>query len=211
VAKIDMDRKEGGCCALFAGEGSWVPSNTMWPGPRSTSVPSGVFIDLAVSPQETSAKNWLRAVPFFLGGGSWVPIEHKVAWSEAYLHTKWHLNPSSHLATTDMGPKLGDGDVPLWGKGAGSPSNTMWPELRYTGTPSFILIRLAVWPQCRNVTDRQDRRRSLQTVTQKLIETAKAYVLCVLSKLTQMSLGIFWHYTVNINRRYREQLLWGPA
>jgi len=27
-------------------------------------------------------------------GGSWVPIEHKVAWAEAYLHTKWHLSPS---------------------------------------------------------------------------------------------------------------------
>ena len=37
----------------------------------------------------------------FLGGGSWVPIEDKVAWAEAYLHTKWHLSPSSGLATTD--------------------------------------------------------------------------------------------------------------
>ena len=25
---------------------------------------------------------------------------------EAYLHTKWHLDPSSRLATTDMGRKL---------------------------------------------------------------------------------------------------------
>jgi len=25
-----------------------------------------------------------------------------------YLRTKWHLNPSSHLATTDMDQKLGD-------------------------------------------------------------------------------------------------------
>jgi len=29
------------------------------------------------------------------------------AWAEAYLRTKWHLGPSSHLATTDMGRKLG--------------------------------------------------------------------------------------------------------
>jgi len=42
-----------------------------------------------------------------LGGGSWVPIEHKVAWAEAYLHTKWHLSPSSPLATTDIRQKLG--------------------------------------------------------------------------------------------------------
>ena len=33
--------KRGGCCAPFAGAGT--PSSTMWPGPRSTSVPSGVF------------------------------------------------------------------------------------------------------------------------------------------------------------------------
>ena len=32
-----------------------------------------------------------------------------VALAEAYLHTKWHLNPCSHLATTDMGQKLGEG------------------------------------------------------------------------------------------------------
>jgi len=29
------------------------------------------------------------------------------SWAEVYLHTKWYLNPSSHLATTDMGRKLG--------------------------------------------------------------------------------------------------------
>ena len=51
------------------------------------------------------------AVP--LSWGSWVPIEHKVARAEAYLYTKWHLNPSSYLATTDMGRKLGA--APLWG------------------------------------------------------------------------------------------------
>jgi len=27
--------------------------------------------------------------------------------AEAYLHTKWHLHPSSRVATTDMGRKLG--------------------------------------------------------------------------------------------------------
>jgi len=29
-----------------------------------------------------------------------------------YQHTKWHVNPTSHLATTDMGGKLGEA-VPL--------------------------------------------------------------------------------------------------
>jgi len=31
--------------------------------------------------------------------GKWLDV----AWAEANLRTKWHLDPSSHLATTDMG------------------------------------------------------------------------------------------------------------
>ena len=38
-----------GCCAPFAGAGT--SSSIMWPGPRSTSVPSGVFIRPAIWPQ----------------------------------------------------------------------------------------------------------------------------------------------------------------
>jgi len=68
--------KRGGCCAPFAGAGT--PSSTMWPGPRSTSVPSSVFIHPAIWPQYTWAKNWVGSVcPF--SGGSWVHIEHNVA------------------------------------------------------------------------------------------------------------------------------------
>ena len=37
------------------------------------------------------------AVPFFLRELG--PIEHKVAWAEASLHTKLHLDPSNRLAT----------------------------------------------------------------------------------------------------------------
>ena len=29
-------------------------------------------------------------------GGRCDPTEHKVAWAEVYLHTKWHLSPSMH-------------------------------------------------------------------------------------------------------------------
>jgi len=49
---IDKGRKEGEgrCSARFAGGGGSL-SNTMWPEPRSTSVPSGVFIHPAVSPR----------------------------------------------------------------------------------------------------------------------------------------------------------------
>jgi len=78
-----------------------------------------------------------------------------------------------------MGRKFG-GLCPFGGEGAGSPLNTMWPGPRLTCMPSFILIRPTVWPECTNVTDRQDRqdrtarqrsdsigRTVLQTVAQK--------------------------------------------
>jgi len=38
--------------------------------------------------------------------GSWVSIKHNVPWAVAYLCTKWHLDPSSRLATI-RGPKSG--------------------------------------------------------------------------------------------------------
>jgi len=59
---------------------------------------------------------------FFLGGGwSGVPIEHNVALVGVYVRTKWHLNPSSRLATADMGRKLGAA-VPFWGMGSCVPN-----------------------------------------------------------------------------------------
>ena len=76
--------------------------------------------------------------PFF--GGSWVPILHNEAWTEAYLHAKWRLDPSSRLALP-----------PFWGGGAGSLSNAMWPGPRPTCMPSFALIHPTVLPQYTNV------------------------------------------------------------
>jgi len=66
VATIYMGRKEpGGCCATFAEKLG--PGLTMWPGPRSTSVPSGILIHPALWPLQTRAENWgLR--PLFTGG-----------------------------------------------------------------------------------------------------------------------------------------------
>ena len=39
------------------------------------------------------------------------------------------------------------GLCPFGGGGAGSPTNTIWPEPRPTSLPSDILIYPAVWPQ----------------------------------------------------------------
>jgi len=176
--------------------GSWVPiSNTMSPGPTSTSLSSGILIHPAVWPQQTWAEHWVggcarggspsnnvqgpRPTPIPRGilihaaiwpqhvglnwrccapllGATGVPILHNVAWAKVYLHTKWNLNPSSRLATTDMDRKLGV--VPLSGRVAGSPSNTMWSLRRPTSMPSFILIHPTVWPQQTNATDRQEKQ-----------------------------------------------------
>jgi len=45
----------------------------------------------------------LGVTPF---GGNWAP-SNTVAWAEAYLRTKWHLDRSSRFATIDMGQNLG--------------------------------------------------------------------------------------------------------
>jgi len=65
LATIDIGQKLGAVPLL---EGSWSPYNTMSPGTRPTSIPSGILIYLAVWPQKT-----LGDVPL-LEGGSWVPI-----------------------------------------------------------------------------------------------------------------------------------------
>ena len=81
------------------------------------------------------------------------------------------------------GPKIG-GLCPIAGGGAGSPSNTMWPEPRPTCTPSFILIRPTVWPQCTNVTDRQDRTER-QTDRQTYIQRSDSIGRTVLQMVAQ--------------------------
>ena len=76
LATMDMGPKVGAAVPV-SGTGS--PSNTMWLGPKG----GGAAVALS--------------------GGSEVPGYHKVAGAKAYLHTKWHLDPSSRLATIDMG------------------------------------------------------------------------------------------------------------
>jgi len=62
--------------------------------------------------------------PFSGEGGGARPHLTQCRLVEAYLPTKWHLDPSSNLAATDMGRKLA-GSAPL--EVGGSPSNTIWP------------------------------------------------------------------------------------
>jgi len=54
LATIDMGRKVGRCCCAPFRGGAESPSNTMSPGPRPTSVPSGILIHRIVWPQYTN-------------------------------------------------------------------------------------------------------------------------------------------------------------
>jgi len=122
------------------------PSNTMSPGPRPTSILglSGIVIHLAAI--DMGRKVGGAAVP--LSGGELGHHLTQCAMGLGFLRTKWHLDPSSRLATIDMGQIVGGlGCCDLLGGGAGSPSNTMWPGPRPTSIPSGILIHPAVWPQ----------------------------------------------------------------
>ena len=88
------------------------------------------------------------AVPplLFFGGGERGPHLTQCRLAEVYLCTKWQFNLSSHLATTDIGRKLGL--CPFWGGELG-PHVTQW---------CFILVHPTVWSQYTNVTDRTDRQ-----------------------------------------------------
>jgi len=52
----------------------------------------------------------LGALPHFWGGERGLHLTPSRL-GEAYIHTKWHLDPSSHLATTGIGGKFGGGGV----------------------------------------------------------------------------------------------------
>ena len=67
-----------------------------------------------------------------------------MAWTKAYLHTKWRIDASSRLATIEMGRKLG--------RGAGSPSNTVaWAE-------SYLHAKYQLHPSSRLATINMGRK-----------------------------------------------------
>jgi len=66
-------------------------------------------------------------------------------WFLPPYRTKWHFDPSSHLATVVNGRKLGGCCAPYGG--AGFPSNTMGSSAWSTSILNGILIHPAIWPQ----------------------------------------------------------------
>ena len=104
----------------------------------------------------------------FLERGSWVGLHlTQCRLSRGLPPQQVASYPSSRLGTIDMGRKW-EGLCPLFGRGAGSSSNTMCPGPRRTFVPSFILIRPTVWPQYTNDTDRtgQDRQTNNGPIVQ---------------------------------------------
>jgi len=68
---------------LGAVRGSWIHIyNTMWPGPRPTSVPNGILI---------MGRNGAVAVPLSGRRAAAPHLTHSLALTEAYVHNKWHL------------------------------------------------------------------------------------------------------------------------
>ena len=135
--------KRGGGCAPFAGVRTRLVQCSLSRGLLPYQAASSSIQPFGHN-RHGPKMRWEWVCPFFWG--SWVHIQHNVAQAEAYLHTKWHHDTSSRLATINMGRKLG-GSAPCWGAGTGSPSNTKSPGLRPTSIPSGILIHRAVWPQ----------------------------------------------------------------
>ena len=120
------------------------PSKTMWPGPRSTSVPSGVFIHPVVWPQRTLDKNWGGCAPLGEGKLGPHPTQTRLGWGlPPYQVASWWIQP---FGDNKNEPKI-RGLPPFWGRGTGTPSSTMWLGPRPTSMPCGILIYPAVWPQ----------------------------------------------------------------
>jgi len=100
--------KRGRLLCPFREEVAASPSNAVWPGPSSTSIPSGILIHRAVWPQETWAK--IGGVPPFGGnlgpratqcGQGWGLLPLQVStWS---IQPFGHNTPMSQTGHTDNG------------------------------------------------------------------------------------------------------------
>jgi len=82
LATLDTARKVGGggCCAPFRG-GAGFPSNTMWPEPRPTCIPSGILIHSTVWPQYIIVTDMTNS-PVAYGEPFYTNGRPKAQWSE---------------------------------------------------------------------------------------------------------------------------------
>jgi len=97
-------------------------------------------------------------------GGELGPHLTQCRLAEAYLRTKWHLDPSSRLATIYTDQKLGA--RPLFGAGDGSPSNKVaWAE-------AYLHAKFpTVSPQYSKVRDRPTGHQQSDTIGRTVLQT----------------------------------------
>jgi len=152
----------------FWGGGVGSPSNTMSPGPKPTSIPSGILIHPAVLATIDMGRKLGALPPLGEAEAGFPSNTMSLGPSPTSLLSGILIHPA--MATTDIGRNLVEGLCPFGGGGAGSPSNTCMP--------SFILIHRTVWPQHTNVTSQTGQRSDSigRTVLQSVAQ--KRFTLC---------------------------------
>ena len=190
LATIHMGRKVGEGVLCPFPWGAKPRSNTMWPGPRPTSVPIGILTHPAIWPQQTWAENWRgQLCPFW---EKWVPIEHNVVWAKAYLHTKWYRDPSSYLATIDLGQNVG-GLLCYFLVGKLVQHNVAWAEA-YLPTKWHLDSSNCVATTHEGKTGQTDRQDRLTTIRQ---HTANRFTVTQKLLLWELSVCYMTHYYFN--------------
>ena len=119
------------------------PSKTKSPGPRPTSVPSGILVHPAVWPQQTWAENWGCTPLGEVGAGF---PSNTILSGPRSTSMPFGILMHPPFGHNRHGLKIG-GCARLGEVGAGFPSNTVLPGPRSTSMPCGILMHPAVWAQ----------------------------------------------------------------
>ena len=88
-------------------------SNTMWPWPRPTSVPSGILIHPAIWWQKTWAEKRGLLCSFLGELGPHLTQCHLGQGLPPYQVASWYIQPFGH---NRHGLKIGRGQYPFWGR-----------------------------------------------------------------------------------------------
>jgi len=97
LAAIDKGWKVAAVVSLSVG-GAEFPSITMWPGPRATSVPSGILIHPAVWHNRHGPKSWGCCAPYFWGRWVTPHLTHcrRGRGLPPYQVASWSIQPFGH-------------------------------------------------------------------------------------------------------------------
>jgi len=151
--------------------------------------------------------------PFLWGGGAGFPPN--TMWPGLSLPPyKCHLDPSSRLATTDMGQKLGQYPF-LGGGGSGSTSNTMWPGPRHisvaaappTFRPTSIVAKRLDGSRCHLVSLYGGRLGPYCVSTPKRGTASHQFSVRVYCGLTVAHLSDWWALVDNLRDIWSRTLL----